>query len=123
MHQFLYLLNAQLYSMTTKQKLMLFLISCEPGFRDIYKMVKLYDRAEFPSNVSENLQVLLDNGYIVVTENFDNGTPNKYGITGKGQEYLDRNFDAAEIVYYIKTMDNPRQLLFITQAYIDKQTM
>ena len=123
MHQFLYLLNAQLYSMTTKQKLMLFLISCEPGFRDIYTMVKLYDRADFPSNVSENLQVLLDNGYIVVTENFDNGTPNKYGITEKGQEYLDRNFDAAEIVYYIKTMDNPRQLLFITQAYIDKQTM
>lgn len=74
--------------MTTKQKLMLFLISCEPGFRDIYTMVKLYDRADFPSNVTENLQTLLQNGFIVVTENFDNGTPNKYGITEKDKSIL-----------------------------------
>jgi hypothetical protein len=107
--------------MTTKQKLILFLISCDPGIRDIYTMVKVYDRADFPSNMTENLKSLLDNNLIFVAQNFDNGTANKYEATENGKTYLDQNFEPEEVINYIKTMDNPEQLLFITQTYIDRQ--
>jgi len=107
--------------MTIKQKLIMFLISCEPGIKDIYTMVKVYDRADFPSNMTESLKPLLDNNLIFVSQNFDNGTANKYEITEHGKKYLDQNFVPDEIINYIKTMDNPEQLLFITQNYIDRQ--
>ncbi|MDI3322727.1 MarR family winged helix-turn-helix transcriptional regulator [Pinibacter soli] len=108
--------------MTTKQKLILFLISCDPGIRDIYTMVKVYDKADFPAKMTENLKPLLDNSLIVVVQDFDNGTPNKYEITVNGKKYLDENFDAHETIKYIKAMDNPEQLLFITQTYLDRQS-
>jgi hypothetical protein len=60
--------------MTVKQKLILFLISCDPGIRGIYKMVQIYDRADFPSKMTENLEPLLNDNLIFVSENFDNGT-------------------------------------------------
>ena len=107
--------------MTSKQKLILFLISCEPGIRDIYSMVKINDRADFPSKMSEDLKPLLDNNLIFVSQNFDNGTPNKYTITDNGKEYLDSNFNDTEIIEYIKTLDNPDFLLRLTQTYIDKK--
>lgn|SRR4030095_7490442 len=107
--------------MTSKQKLILFLISCDPGIRDIYSMVKIYDRADFPSKMGENLKPLLDNNLIYISQNFDNGTPNKYAITDNGKEYLDSNFNDTEIIEYIKTLDNPDFLLRLTQTYIDKK--
>ena len=78
--------------MTNKQKLILFLISCDPGIRDIYKMVKIYDRADFPFKMTENLKPLLDNNLIYITKNFDNGTPSTYEITDNGMEYLEKKF-------------------------------
>lgn len=108
--------------MTIEQKLMLFLISCDPGIRDIYTMVKLYDNADFPSNTHENLKHLLNNELIFVVQNFDNGTASRYEITKKGELYLERDFDADKIICYIKTMENYQQLLFITKTYIDKKT-
>jgi hypothetical protein len=107
--------------MTTKQKLILFLISCDPGIRDIYTMIKIYDRADFPSKMTENLKPLLDDNLIYVTQNFDNGTANKYAITDNGKSYLDINFNDTEIIEYIKTLDNPDFLLRLTQSYIDKK--
>jgi hypothetical protein len=107
--------------MTTKQKLILFLISCEPGIRDIYTMVKLYDRADFPSNMTENLQPLLEGNLICVTENFENGTPNKYGVTEKGISYLSQNATDNEIIEYIKTLNNPDFLLQLTQLNINNK--
>jgi DNA-binding PadR family transcriptional regulator len=104
--------------MTSKQKLILFLISRDPGIRDIYTMVKIFDRADFPSQIDENLQPLLDNDLIYVSENFDNGTPNKYAITERGEAYLNENFNDTEIIDYINTMDNPDFLLRLTQKYI-----
>jgi len=107
--------------MTEKQKILLFLISCDPGVRSIYKMVKVYDRASFPFKVTENLQPLLDEKLIVVSKYFDNGTANEYKITEKGEEFLNHNFNDEEIIHFIKTMDDPDQLLMITQAYIDRK--
>jgi hypothetical protein len=100
----------------------LFLISCDPGIRDIYTMVKIYDRADFPSRMSENLKPLLDDNLIYVAQNFDNGTANKYAISDNGKSYLDINFNNGEIIEYIKTLDNPDFLLRLTQTYIDKKT-
>jgi DNA-binding MarR family transcriptional regulator len=107
--------------MTMKQKLILFLISCDPGIRDIYAMIKVYDRADFPSKMSENLKPLLDDNLIYVVKNFDNGTAIKYAITEKGKSYLDINFNDVEIIEYIKKLDNPDFLLSLTQTYIDKK--
>ena len=108
--------------MTSKQKLILFLISCDPGIRDIYNMVKIYDRADFPAKMGENLKPLLDNKLIYVTDNFDNGTPNKYGITDNGKAYLNNYFNDIEIIEYIKTLDNPDFLLRLTQLTLTKKT-
>ena len=93
LHKFKVINNYWRY-MTIKQKLIMFLISCDPGIRDIYTMTNVYDRAYFPSKVTENLDILLDNNLINVAQNFDNGTANKYGITENGRKYLDENFDA-----------------------------
>jgi DNA-binding PadR family transcriptional regulator len=101
----------------------MFLISCDPGIRDIYTMTNIYDRADFPSKVTENLDILLDNNLIYVAQNFDNGTANKYEITENGRKYLDENFDAEEVVCFIKTLDNPNQLLSIIQTYFDRQNI
>jgi predicted transcriptional regulator len=107
--------------MTNKQKILLFLISCDPGIRDIYKMVKVYHRASLTFEITENLQLLLDNNLIIVSKYFDNNTSNEYQITEKGNEFLVHNFNDDEAIQFIKTLDDPDLLLMITQAYIDKK--
>lgn len=107
--------------LTTKQKLILFLISCEPGIKDIYTLVKIFDRADFPAAMTENIQPLLDNNLVAVSEHFANGTPNKYEITESGKAYLADGFNDNGIINCIKSMDNPGLLLEITQAYIAKR--
>lgn len=84
-------------------------------------MIKIYHRAGFPSKMGENLKPLLDDNLIYVAQNFDNGTANKYAITDNGKSFLDINFNDAEIIEYIKTLDNPDFLLRLTQTYIDKK--
>jgi predicted transcriptional regulator len=107
--------------MTSKQRLILFLISCNPGIRDIYTMTKVFDRADFPSKMDENLNPLLEQNLIQISENFKNGTANKYEITNDGIKYLENTFNGEDLINHIKTMDNPEQILFLTQTYIDKR--
>jgi DNA-binding PadR family transcriptional regulator len=107
--------------MTSKERLILFLIFCNPGIRDIYTMIKVFDRADFPSRMDESLNSLLEQNLIHISENFKNETANKYEITNEGIKYLENTFNEEDIINYIKTMDNPEQLLFITQTYIDKR--
>ena len=104
--------------MTVEQELVLYLISCEPGIKDIYTMIKVYDRADFPFEITNKLNSLLEKKYIFVDKYFDNGTPNTYAITEIGKAYLAENLKSKEITNYIKKMDNPEQLLFITKSYI-----
>lgn len=105
--------------MTDKQKILLFLISCEPGVRDIYKMVRVYHRASLTFEITENLQPLLDNNLIIVSKYFDNNTANEYQVTEKGNEFLKHNFKDDEAIQFIKTLENPDLLLIIMQTYID----
>ena len=74
--------------LTKKQKLILFLISCEPGIRDIYTMVKTYDRPDFPFKITENLEPLLDNDLIIVTENFLTEQQINMRLLKKGENIL-----------------------------------
>jgi DNA-binding MarR family transcriptional regulator len=106
--------------MTPKHLLILFLISCKPGIRSIYTLIRVFDRADFPSELSEPLKILLNNNYIQITQNFDNGTPKEYGITEDGKIFLDKYFNEDEAIDYIKKMQTPEFLLTLTQAYIDK---
>jgi DNA-binding PadR family transcriptional regulator len=106
--------------MTVKQKLIIFLIACDPGVKDIYSLVKFFDRADFENNsITENLKPLLDKGLIFISKNFENGTPFAYEITHRGKEYLDQNFDDNEIIEYIKGMAEPGILLELTTIYIN----
>jgi len=84
-------------------------------------MIKVYDRADFPSRIGENLKPLLDNNLIFVAQNFENGTANKYEITEAGKTYLNHDFNDDEIIDFIKSFDNPEQLLQITKTYIDRK--
>lgn len=84
-------------------------------------MIKIYDRADFPSKMNENLKPLLDDNLIYVAQNFSNGTAKRYAITDEGKAYLDINFNDTETIEYIKTLDNPDFLLKLTQTYIDKK--
>ncbi len=107
--------------MKLKQLLILFLISCNPGIRSIYTLIRVFDRADFPSDLSGTLKILLNNNYIQITQNFKNGTPKEYGITEHGKIFLDKYFNQDEAINFIKTMQDPEFLLTLTQAYIDKR--
>ncbi len=109
--------------MTPRQKLMLFLISSDPGIRGTYKMLKFYDRTDFPANLKENLKPLIDDELIKVSAYYDNKQPSEYAITDKGKLYLEENFDEKEIFEFIKTVHNPDFLYQITKAYIDKKIL
>lgn len=104
-----------------KQILILFLIASEPGIKGIYSLVKLFDKADFPARISENIDKLLQNHLIVVSENFDNGTPKNYKITENGKVFLKHNFNDLEILEYVKEMDEPKLISEITEVYINKK--
>ena len=107
--------------LTEKQILILYLIASEPGIKGFYTLVKIFDRADFPANMTENLNPLFEKNLITVSEKFDNGTTKEYRITEEGQNILKLNFDAVKIINYIKKMDEPKLVLEITQSYITKQ--
>ena len=83
--------------------------------------MKLFDSADFPANLSSNLDELLKNNLITAFENFDNGTEKNYKISENGKHFLTANFNDSEIIEFAGNMDEPRLILEITKAYIDKK--
>jgi hypothetical protein len=110
--------------MTTKQKLILFLISCETGIKDTYTFVKLFDRVAFPAKIEDNLKPLLDDQLIVATKWYDGNhtQPLAYSITPKGKTFIDENFNDKEILDYLNELSLPNRLLEITKICIDKES-
>jgi DNA-binding MarR family transcriptional regulator len=106
--------------LSQKQIILLFLISSEPGIKDIYTLVKIFDKVDFPSNMTENLTELIQKNFVSVSENFENGTAQKYQTTENGKNFLKHNFDSEKIIEYVKTMCDPKLLLEIMQTYIAK---
>jgi DNA-binding MarR family transcriptional regulator len=104
--------------LTKKQTLILFLIYSKPGIRGIYTLVKIFNIVDFPANMKENLDPLIEKNLIIVFENFDNGTPKNYQITEEGEKFLFENFNDVEIIDYIKTMDEPELLIEVVEKYI-----
>jgi DNA-binding PadR family transcriptional regulator len=100
---------------------MLFLISENPGIRSDYDMIRLYDRTIFPSNLTENLDPMLDEGLIKPSKYDKNEHVSEYEITEKGLLYLKENFDETEVFEFIKTGHNPNLLMDVTKAYIDRK--
>ena len=108
---------------TKKQLLILFLISSKPGVKDVYSLVKLFDKADFPASISENINELLQNNLIITFEIFENGTSKNYRITEKGILLLEKRFKDSEIIQYIKQMDEPKLILEITKTYIERKNV
>jgi hypothetical protein len=98
----------------------LFLISFDK-FNDQYRLIKLLDMADFPSELGKNLQPLLDEKLICVSGLSVNGTPFKYGLTEKGKVVCAESNLRTEILDYIRTMQNPTLLLEITESLIAKE--
>ena len=107
--------------LTKKQILILFLISSEPGIKGIYSLVKLFNKVDFPENISENLYDLIQENLIVVSEKFENGTDKEYKTTEKGLAVLKNKFKDSEIIEFVSEMDEPKLILEITKAYINKK--
>jgi len=107
--------------LTTKQKLILLLISGEPGFKGIRKLVAIFERFDFPPEMMLNLKPLLDNNLIYVSHNFDNGTPARYQTSKEGEKYLLQNFNDQEILDYLKGPDDHNILYEVTRHYIEKK--
>ena len=97
--------------MSEKQQLLLYLIARYPFLREIYQLVKVFDRASFPAEVSVNLEPLIKERLIEVGELFDNNTPKNYRTTEKGLEYVNKTIKVDSLIQYVKTLDDPSQLL------------
>jgi hypothetical protein len=111
----------EIHLMTNKQKLILFLIHSDSGVNSIYGLVKQFDRADFPGNVSKEIAVLIEQGYIKVSKYFDNGTASDYVATEIGIQYIVDNFNGNEMLEYIQKMRIPNFLYKLTQKLIDNK--
>ena len=110
--------------MTTKQKLILFLIASDPGLKSLYKLIQLFDRCCFPAEMTPNLQYLLDNNLIRASKWFEKPykvEPSEFDVTEEGKTYLNKNNIDHEIIGYLNNCQTPGILLEITQAYLDKK--
>jgi hypothetical protein len=117
-------LNPTDNKMTSKHKLILFLIASDPGIKSLYKLIQLFDRCCFPSDMMANLQYLLDNTLIRPSKWFEKPykvEPSEFEVTDEGENYLDKNHVDQEIVEYLQNCSTPGILLEITQAYISKK--
>ena len=90
---------------------MLYLIANHPFLRGIYKLINTFDRADFPSEISSNLEPLLKEELIEVEKLFYNNTPASYRATSKGLEYLNKTVKTESLIKYVKTLHYPEQLL------------
>ena len=106
--------------LTTKQKLILILISGEPGIKGVRKLVTVFERHDFPADMTFNLKPLLDSKLIEVSHNFDNWTPSGYEVTDKGREYLTQACNDNEILDYLKKLEQPNLIKDIAETYIEK---
>lgn len=107
-------------SITDKQKLILFLLFCDPGIKDIYSMVNVYERADYPFQLGENLKVLIDLQWVWVTQYMDNGTPVLFELTEAGRSYVKEHIDKNALIGFIKTLQAPDFILEVTQSCFDK---
>ncbi|MGL5888487.1 MAG: hypothetical protein ACRC3B_01300 [Bacteroidia bacterium] len=109
------------FIMTSKQRLILFFI--ETKFADNqYSLVKYLDRSSyFPSELSENLNPLLENEYIIVRDYLSNGTPFSYSITEKGKEYLNTSLNPHELIDFANSCTSPEFMIKIIYALINKR--
>ena len=97
--------------MSEKQKLMLYLIANYPFLREVYQLVKVFDRVSFPAQIAFNLEPLIKEGLVEVDRLFDNNTPAAYRATAKGLEYLKEKISVEHLIQYVKTLNDPTQLL------------
>lgn len=103
-----------------KQKLILFLLYCDPGIRDFKSMVNVYERADYPFQLGENLKGLLELQLVWVTQFMDNGTPALFELTDSGRAYVKEHIEKDALIGFIKTLQAPDFVLGVTQSCFDK---
>ncbi|ANE50079.1 hypothetical protein [Flavisolibacter tropicus] len=107
-------------AISDKQKLILFLLYCDPGIKDIKSMVNVYERADYPFLLGENLKVLFDLQLVWVTQYMDNDTPVLFELTDAGRAYVNEHIEKNALFEFIKTLQAPDFILEVTQSCFDK---
>jgi len=97
--------------MTDKQKLLLLLIKSDHNLWSVYNLIKAFDRMNFPAKISENLEPLIENGFIRIHTLFDNGTVSGYIATEKGKEYVFNHVNVDAIKIYVLKFEDARMIL------------
>jgi DNA-binding PadR family transcriptional regulator len=106
--------------MSNKECLILFLIDKHPRLNNIYGLTQIFDRAEFPGNVSECLNFLKDSELIEINRNNSPEMLPIYKLTSNGKTYLKSEFNGNNILNFIKTMRNPKFLYELTELILKK---
>lgn len=107
-------------TISDKQKLILFLLYCDPGIKDIYSMVNVYERADYPFQLGENLKSLIDLQLLWVSQYMDNGTPALFELTDAGKALVKENVGKEALLAYIKTLQAPDFILGLVQSCFEK---
>jgi len=108
--------------MSNKESLILFLIDKHPRLNNIYGLTKIFDRADFPGNVSECLNFLMDSELIEINRNNYPEILPVYELTSNGKTYLKSEFNGKNILNFIKTMQNPKFLYELTELILNKNS-
>lgn len=107
-------------TISDKQKLILFLLFCDPGIKDLKSMVNVYERADYPFQLGENLKVLFDLQMVWVTQYMDNGTPVLFELTDAGRTYVKEHIEKRALIEFIQTLQAPDFILEVAQSCFDK---
>lgn len=103
--------------MTDNQKLLLLLITSDHNLWNFYYLIKAFDCIDFSAKITENLELLIENGFIRINTLFDNGTESGYIATEKGKEYISNHINVDGIKNYVLKFEDARTIL----SFIDSK--
>ncbi|WP_108870248.1 hypothetical protein [Aquimarina aquimarini] len=106
--------------MSVKELLILFLIDKHSSLNNIYSLTRIFDRADFPSDVSNVLKVLMSSKLIEYAENRPLNKMQVYKSTVNGKKLLESNFNQKETLDYINTLEDPKFLYELTELLLNK---
>jgi len=105
--------------MTEKELLVLFFIDKHPSLNSVYSLTQIFDRADFPANITQVLTILKKSELIEFAEVRPLNKMPIYKSSSKGKKLLELNLKKTAIFEYIKTLENPDFLYEITQKLIN----
>ncbi len=105
--------------MTGKQKFILFLIGNKIAINQ-YSLIKYLDRIDFPCELTLNINLLKEKGFLFVSGYLDNKTEFSYSLTDKGNGVM-KSIKKDEILDYLNDKKNNEMLLQIVDIVYERK--